>query len=89
MTRHGYPSDSNIYIAVLYAQKDLAFWEGLERHLAALVTRFRNVRIWSVQDIELGNDINNSIRDELRRADITLLLLSVDFINDDVLNKLL
>ena len=86
MTRYGYPSDSNIYIAVLYAEKDKTFWEGLERHMAVLATRYQNVRIWSVNDIELGNDINNSIRTELQRADITLLLLSVDFINDQMVN---
>lgn len=69
----------NISIAVLYAKSDTQYWEELRRHVELLTNRYENVRIWTVNDITLGAEKAVTIRDELSKADITLLLLSADF----------
>lgn len=74
----------NIRIAVLYSEADVEFWNELERHVGLIARMHSNVRIWTVQDAELGSVVRQEIRDELRRADITLLLLSADFAIEEV-----
>jgi ABC-type amino acid transport substrate-binding protein len=77
----------NIHIAVLYAEADSKYWHELERHINLLTKMHRNVRIWTVMDIELGRVVSQEIRDELRRADITLLLLSADFAYEKIFDE--
>jgi len=76
----------NINLVVLYSAKDAAFWEELSRHVNLLGRQHKNLNIWSVSDLALGSTISQDIRDQLRRADITLLLLSADFAFEDVLD---
>ena len=77
----------NIYIAVLYASADSEHWEGLKKQFIGLAAKYRNVRIWSANDVELGGEVSRTTKEELKRADITLLLLSPDFINDQVVDS--
>lgn len=79
--------DANIHIAILYAHADEPFWVGLERHISVLLARHKNVSIWSVKDADLGVNPRKALHDELKRADISLLLLSADFITDEVINE--
>lgn len=77
----------NINIAALYAQADEAYWIGLEKHLKVLTAKYQNVRIWSRNDVDLGGEMGQELNDELRKADVTLLLMSIDFINDHIINE--
>ena len=69
----------NINIAVLYAEADKSYWQELEKHINVLTKMHPNVHLWTRADITLGTEVSQEIRTELSRADITLLLLSVDF----------
>jgi len=80
-------NSKNINIAVLYADADAAYWAEMERHLNLLSRRYKNVRLWTVKDVELGRLIRQEIREELSRADITLLLLSADFAIENVFDE--
>lgn len=80
-------STKNITIAVLYADADATYWEEMQRHLNLLARRHHNVRIWTVKDVELGSIVKQEIREELSRADITLLLLSADFAIENVFDE--
>ncbi|MEL6832608.1 MAG: ABC transporter substrate-binding protein [Bacteroidota bacterium] len=88
-----YPTDTvkkgnkNINVAVLYADADQSYWGELERHLGLLSKMHSNVRIWTVKDVELGAVVKQEIRQELSRADITLLLLSADFAIENVFDE--
>ncbi len=77
----------NVNIAVLYADADEEYWKELERHINLISRMHPNVRLWTAKDIELGDIVNESIRRELRRADITLLLLSADFAFEEVFDE--
>ncbi len=79
--------DKNINIAVLYANADQNYWGELERHLALLPRMHSNVRIWTRKDAELGTLLKQEIRQELSRADITLLLLSADFAIENIFDE--
>lgn len=79
--------NKNINIAVLYADADEKYWKELERHIILLTKAYKNVHIWTVKDIDLGEVVNQEIREQLRMADITLLLLSADFAFEDVFDE--
>lgn len=76
--------DRNINIVVLYSASDISFWEEMSKHINLLAKSHKNVQIWSTDDLTLGASVSQNIRDHLRRADITLLLLSADFAFEDV-----
>ncbi len=80
--------NKNILIAALYAQEDQPYWEDLHDHLQVLTRKssHSNVQIWSVQDVELTGDVSQTIRTQLSRADMTILLLSTKFISDEILD---
>jgi hypothetical protein len=77
---------ANISIAVLYAQEDEAYWKELEKQFASIKARYSNVRIWTATDVEVGGEVTRVLKDELRRADITLLLFSPEFVNDEIID---
>jgi hypothetical protein len=81
------PTPKNIHVAVLYSHTDREHWEGLSKQFRGLTARYRNVRIWSADDVELGGEVSRATKEELKRADITLLLLSPDFINDQIVDS--
>lgn len=65
-------------IFVSYAHEDRALKEELDKHLKVL-KRSSKVEVWSDREIALGQEFNEAIKSELHRADIILLLVSVDF----------
>lgn len=77
---------TNINIAVLYAQEDEVYWLELEKQFASIKARYSNVRIWTATDVEVGGEVARALKDELRRADITLLLFSPEFVNDQIID---
>lgn len=78
---------TNISIAILYAQEDEVYWLELEKQFASIKARFQNVRIWTATDVEVGGEVARTLKDELRRADITLLLFSPEFVNDQIIDR--
>ncbi len=76
----------NINIAVLYAKADEAYWQGLKKHFTALANLNKNVHIWAASDIELGGEVQRETKEELKKADITLMLISPDFISDKIID---
>ncbi|MCB0578780.1 MAG: ABC transporter substrate-binding protein [Phaeodactylibacter sp.] len=76
----------NINIAVLYAQADEEYWQGLKKHFTGLANIHKNIRIWAASDVELGGEVKRETKEELKKADITLMLISPDFINDKIID---
>ena len=78
---------TNIHIAVLYARADQEAWEELEKQFTSINARYPNVHIWTATDIDIGGSVDRQLKDELKRADITLLLFSPEFVNDDIVDE--
>ncbi len=62
-----------------YARKDAELKEEFDVHLA-MVKRDPQVEIWSDEDIEVGSEWDDSIKNNLKEADIILLLVSPRFL---------
>lgn len=77
---------ANIHIAALYARADEDYWKELEKQFASILVRYPNARIWTATDIELGGEVERRFKEELRKADITLLLFSPDFVSDSIID---
>jgi len=80
------PKPANINIAVLYALEDEPYWLELEKQFASIKARYPNICIWTATDTEVGGEVARAIKDELRHADITLLLFSPEFVNDQIID---
>jgi|GEM_PF-1950415 len=71
----------NIFIA--YARKDEAYLKRLRTGLKPLDRRNADVTIWFDGEIEPGAEWNKTIKTHLRKADIILLLVSMDALASD------
>lgn len=76
------PSPQTIRIFCSYAHKDEPLREALDPHFA-LLRRQGVATFWSDHDIYAGSDWAAQIDDNLRGANIVLLLLSANFINSN------
>ncbi len=65
-----------------YAHEDEALREELDKHLS-LLERLGYIRDWHDRDITAGANWAGEISENLRRADIVLLLISSDFLASD------
>lgn len=65
-----------------YSHSDANFRDELEKHLKILQRRGL-IEIWNDKMIPAGEELDSSISVELERADVILLLISVDFINSN------
>lgn len=79
-------SPKNIKISLLYSQKDKSYSEGLRKHLKALISKHRNAEIHLIEDLPFG-DKRTQLRKVLQKSDIVLLLLSSDFLNENLLDS--
>ena len=61
-----------------YSKKDAQYRAELEKHFAAL-KRSGRIDTWSDVNLEPGQEWDKTIKEELSRADIIMLLLSPDF----------
>jgi len=75
--RPGRDSMATIFFSYSHADEDLR--DRLEKHLAMLKHEGL-VETWHDRRIEAGGELDNTIRRELERADIILLLVSADFL---------
>ncbi|MDI1443715.1 toll/interleukin-1 receptor domain-containing protein [Polyangium sp. 6x1] len=71
-----------IDVFISYSHRDEPFREELEKHLS-LLRRSGAIRSWHDRRIGAGDDWKAAIDENLDRARIILLLVSVDFINSD------
>lgn len=78
-------SSKNIKISLLYSPKDKEYSDGLRKHLRAIKTKHRNVEFILIEDLPLGNQ-QTHLREVLKKSDIVLLLLSIDFLNENLLD---
>ena len=67
---------------ISYSSKDILFTEELRSHLRVL-QRNSLIDTWYDREILVGQEWDKKIKDELKQADIIVLLLSPDFINSD------
>ncbi|MCB9264940.1 MAG: ABC transporter substrate-binding protein [Lewinellaceae bacterium] len=86
LTNQHAAAPKNINIAVLYSKADEKYWDGLKKHFTGLANLHKNVRIWAATDVELGGEVLRETKEELKKADITLMLISPDFINDKIID---
>jgi hypothetical protein len=71
-------SNSGARIFISYAHEDEELKNELDKHLKAL-KRSSKVEVWSDRELIAGQEWDESIMAELHRANIILLLISVDF----------
>lgn len=72
-------NDSTVQIFISYSHVDEAYREKLDRYLKPL-QREGNINIWYDHKIENGTEWEHVIDDNLKKADIILLLISPDFL---------
>jgi hypothetical protein len=78
-------SNRQLSMFLSYSHKDKALKEELDTQLIAL-KRSYNISLWQDKDIEGGSEWDATIKEELKNADIILLLISPDFIASDYIN---
>jgi hypothetical protein len=74
--------DANINIFCSYSHKDQAFLDELRLHLTPL-QRQGLINLWNDSDITPGGQWEDEINNQLRKAQIILLLISPDFMASD------
>ncbi|HRK82399.1 MAG TPA: TIR domain-containing protein [Saprospiraceae bacterium] len=70
----------NIFIS--YSHKDELYKEELDKHLSTL-KRNKEIATWNVRQILPGSEWNDVVKNEIKNADIILLLISADFNDSD------
>lgn len=68
----------NVFVS--YAHKDVAYLEDLKRHFKPLRS---SVRIWDDTHIAPGSKWHDQIKDQIKMANVAILLISADFFNSD------
>lgn len=76
---------SPIKVFVSFAHADKGYKDTLLKHLVLLVRR-KNIQIWSYDNIVAGEHWENKILENLRTADVAILLISPDFLASDFIN---
>ena len=74
----------NVFIS--YAHEDEEIKDRLEKHLTTLKKQ-KKIQIWQDRLISAGNEWDPQIKKALKSADIILLLISVDFMASDYINR--
>jgi ABC-type phosphate transport system substrate-binding protein len=72
--------NTKLKIVLCYAREDRKILQGLEKHLAPLIHGDK-IEIWSDCKIEAGEDWEDTLINNLEKADIILLLISSDFLD--------
>ncbi len=76
------PQDRPLRIFITYAPEDRALANELLKHLRFL-ERQGKIEAWSIDRVQAGGDWHREVRKALEDADVSLLLLSVDFLNSE------
>jgi hypothetical protein len=75
-------SDSVVKIFISYAHEDEGLKDQMDKYLKVL-KRSGKIDTWNDRELIPGQEWNANIMDELAKANIILLLISVDFIASD------
>ena len=73
---------AEIRIFCSYSEKDRSLQENLENHLSSL-EREGGVLVWHKHKVKAGQEYQREIDNQLKRADLILLLISSNFISSD------
>lgn len=65
-----------------YSHKDETMRDELEKHLS-IMKRNKVISTWHDRKIDAGSDLDSTVDEAIRAADINLLLVSVDFLASD------
>lgn len=76
------PASQPLSVFISYAEEDEPYREALDKHLGIL-KRLNLIEAWSDRRISPGQEWSEAIDENLEKAHIILLLISVDFINSD------
>lgn len=71
-----------VKVFISYSSKDKVYRESLETHLSSM-ERNNEIETWSDGEILPGTEWDQEIKDNLKSADIIILLISSDFITSD------
>jgi hypothetical protein len=71
-------SPSSAYIFISYAHEDEELKKELDKHLKVL-RRSSKIQSWNDRELIAGQEWDQTIMSELQKANIILLLISVDF----------
>lgn len=74
----------NIFIS--YAHEDLLFKKELDKFLIGL-KKSDQIQVWEDEQIKGGTEWNEEIKKQLTKADIIILLISIDFLNSNYIWK--
>ena len=72
------PENSKVYIFTSYAHEDESLKDEMDKYLKVL-KRSGKIETWNDRALIPGQEWNQTIMDELKKANIILLLVSVDF----------
>jgi ABC-type branched-subunit amino acid transport system substrate-binding protein len=72
-------SNESLKVFFCYSRRDEALRDELESHLSGLINS-GSIRAWYDRMIDPGSNWENELEDQLRTADIVLLLISADFL---------
>jgi hypothetical protein len=78
------PPTNPLNVVCLYDGKDKKFFDQLKTSLAVLI-RANTITVWDQDRILAGMDVEKETSSNLARAEMLLVLLSLDFIANDVL----
>jgi predicted GTPase len=74
----------NVFIS--YAHEDEAMKNDLDKHLIML-KRSDKIEVWTDKAVLAGDEWDVNIQEAMQKADIILLLVSVDFNNSNIFGK--
>lgn len=79
------PQNEQKKVFISYARDDRPWVDKLEKHFASL-QRSGLIDAWTDSEIRPGQSWNDSIMEELRKADLYIFMVSADFIASEFIN---
>lgn len=70
-----------VKVFISYSHEDKQFCDNIKKYLNQLGQCGHSIDVWADHEIKAGEDWDEAIEENLRKADIILFLLSVNFIN--------
>lgn len=74
--------NKKIKVFLSYSHKDIKYKQELDKHLTPLKTSER-IETWNDEELKVGSEFNQEIKERLESYDIIVLLISSDFLSSD------